>query len=61
MDFTTPPSEIDTRIDHLKQRLDKAGFDAALILQNSDLFYFTGTLQQVPLFVPVDPREIAQS
>ena len=54
MDFTTPPSEIDTRIDHLKQRLDKAGFDAALILQNSDLFYFTGTIQQAHLFVPVD-------
>ncbi|MGA8240417.1 MAG: Xaa-Pro peptidase family protein, partial [Desulfobacterales bacterium] len=54
MTFTTPPSEIDTRINHLKQRLDKTGIDAALILQNSDLFYFTGTIQQAHLFVPVD-------
>jgi len=54
MTFTTPSSEIDTRIDHLKKMLDKAGIDAALILQNSDLFYFTGTIQQAHLFVPVD-------
>ena len=54
MTLSTPPSEIETRINHLKQRLVKAGIDAALILQNSDLFYFTGTIQQAHLFVPVD-------
>ena len=54
MTLSTPPSEIETRINHLKQRLEKAGIDAALILQNSDLFYFTGTIQQAHLFVPVD-------
>jgi Xaa-Pro aminopeptidase len=54
MNFTASPSEIDTRIDHLKERLETAGIDAALILQNSDLFYFTGTIQQAHLFVPVD-------
>lgn len=51
---STPPGEIDTRIHHLRQRLEKAGIDAALILQNSDLFYFAGTIQQAHLFVPVD-------
>lgn len=54
MTLTTPSSEIDTRINHLKERLEAAGIDAALILQNSDLFYFTGTIQQAHLFVPVD-------
>ncbi|MGD1999141.1 MAG: Xaa-Pro peptidase family protein [Desulfobacterales bacterium] len=54
MTLSTPPSEIETRINHLKQRLEKAEIDAALILQNSDLFYFTGTIQQAHLFVPVD-------
>jgi len=54
MTLSTPPSEIETRINHLKQRLVKAGIDAALILQSSDLFYFTGTIQQAHLFVPVD-------
>jgi Xaa-Pro dipeptidase len=54
MTLTTPSSEIDARINHLKKRLETAGIDAALILQNSDLFYFTGTIQQAHLFVPVD-------
>lgn len=54
MTLTTPSGEIDTRINHLKERLEAAGIDAALILQNSDLFYFTGTIQQAHLFVPVD-------
>ena len=52
MTLTTPSSEIDARINHLKKRLETARIDAALILQNSDLFYFTGTIQQAHLFVP---------
>ena len=52
MTLSTPPSEIETRINHLKQRLEKAEIDAALILQNSDLFYFTGTIQQAHLYIP---------
>jgi Xaa-Pro aminopeptidase len=51
---TTPLSEIETRINKLKARLAESGLDAALILQISDLFYFTGTIQQSHLYVPVD-------
>lgn len=54
MTLATPSSEIDSRIDRLKDRMEKAGIEAALILQNSDLFYFAGTIQQAHLFVPVD-------
>jgi Xaa-Pro dipeptidase len=51
---TTPPSEIETRINKLKSHLADSGLDAALILQISDLFYFTGTIQQSHLYVPID-------
>jgi len=55
---TTPPSEIETRINKLKSHLAEAGLDAALILQISDLFYFTGTIQQSHLYVPVDDEPL---
>jgi Xaa-Pro aminopeptidase len=44
--------EIDRRISKLRNWLEQSGIDAALILQNADLFYFTGTLQQGFLYVP---------
>ncbi|MDY6824790.1 MAG: Xaa-Pro peptidase family protein [Thermodesulfobacteriota bacterium] len=50
----TPKTEITARVDALKQRLAAAGLDGALILQNTDLFYFSGTAQQAYLYVPVD-------
>jgi len=50
----TPKEEIQGRIDKLKKRMDKQGLDLAIILQNVDLFYFTGTLQKGVLAVSVD-------
>lgn len=51
---STPRAEIEARIANIKQALERAGIDAALILQVSDLFYFSGTIQQSHLFIPVD-------
>jgi Xaa-Pro aminopeptidase len=50
----TPRSEIDTRITKLKLHLEAEKIDAALILQIADLFYFSGTIQQSHLYIPVD-------
>jgi Xaa-Pro dipeptidase len=51
--LNTPRAEIDARIDALQRVLARQGLDAALILQKSDLFYFSGTIQQATLYVPV--------
>jgi len=48
----TPKTEIDCRIRKLQAELTEHGIDAALILQNTDLFYFSGTIQQSHLYVP---------
>ncbi|HSM75829.1 MAG TPA: Xaa-Pro peptidase family protein [Desulfobacterales bacterium] len=48
-----PRSEIVRRIGSLQLQLARKGLDAALILQTADLFYFTGTIQQSHLWVPV--------
>ena len=51
-EFSTPKSEIDHRIQQLQQVLLREGIDGALILQNTDLFYFSGTIQQSHLYIP---------
>ena len=48
-----PQEEIDARVHILQDKLAVEGLDAALILQNTDLFYFAGTIQQAHLYVPV--------
>jgi len=50
--LNTPRGEIEKRIAGLQRILARKGFDAALILQKTDLFYFTGTIQQASLYVP---------
>lgn len=49
---STPKSEIDHRIQQLQEVLLREGIDGALILQNTDLFYFSGTIQQSHLYIP---------
>ena len=53
-DNNTPKSEIDQRIDKLKKQLEENNINTALIVQRADLFYFTGTVQDAHLCVPVD-------
>jgi Xaa-Pro dipeptidase len=48
----TPPDEIRARIAKLQERLRQAGLDAAFLVQNADLFYFAGSIQQGILVVP---------
>jgi Xaa-Pro aminopeptidase len=48
-----PLAEINRRIAALQCQLAEHRMDAALILQNADLFYLTGTIQQSHLYLPV--------
>ncbi|MCU0564063.1 MAG: Xaa-Pro peptidase family protein [Desulfobacterales bacterium] len=50
--LNTPRTEIERRIAALQNVLTRRGLDAALILQKTDLFYFSGTIQQSTLYVP---------
>src|SRR5210317_1197945 len=44
--------ELEGRINRLQQVLQENGIDAALIVQKTDLFYFSATSQQGYLYVP---------
>ncbi len=48
----TPRDELEERIQGLQARMAKAGLDGVLVLQNADLFYLAGTVQQGALYVP---------
>jgi Xaa-Pro aminopeptidase len=54
----TPKSEIDTRITLLQEILTKKSLDGAIILLNTDMFYFTGTVQTSYLFVPMSGKPV---
>lgn len=49
----TPASELQARFAKLQQRMAAADLEAVLLVQNADLFYFTGSIQQGLLYVPV--------
>jgi Xaa-Pro dipeptidase len=53
-----PAAEIEKRLQILHSEMAKREWDAALIVHNVDLLYFSGTMQNALLFVPVDAREI---
>lgn len=48
----TPSSELVTRISKLQNLMQRDGLDAVLMIQNADLFYFAGSIQQGMLYVP---------
>jgi len=48
----TPATELLDRTARLQQQLIASGLDGVLILQNADLFYFTGSIQQGVLYIP---------
>jgi Xaa-Pro dipeptidase len=50
----TPKDEITRRIDGLRSALATAGIDFAVILQNVDMYYLTGTIQKGALVISVD-------
>lgn len=57
-DANVPPAEIHGRIGRLQAALQEQQTDGALILQNSDLYYFSGTIQQSHLYVPAEGRPL---
>jgi Xaa-Pro dipeptidase len=54
----TPQDEIAARIEKFRKGLERQGIHFAIILQNVDLFYFTGTSQRGILVVSVDKAPI---
>jgi len=48
----TPEKEIRGRIERFQQTLKKKELDGAIISQNVDLFYFSGTTQRSVLYIP---------
>ena len=57
-ELNTPKPELDLRIKNLQDYLRQNNIDAALILQRVDLYYFSGTVQQGCLYIPVDGEPI---
>jgi len=54
----TPLSELNDRYRALQGLLRQQGVDAALLVQNSDLFYFTGSIQQGIYYLPADGEPV---
>ena len=48
----TPKEEIEKRVRRLQSYLSEEKVESCLILQNVDLFYFSGTIQHSYLFIP---------
>ncbi len=54
----TPANELVARFDRLRGVMAAEGLDAVILLQNADLFYFTGTIQSGNLYVPVEGEPV---
>ncbi|MBP2663872.1 MAG: creatinase [Firmicutes bacterium] len=54
----TPTVEIESRISKFQQKLVEQAANGALILMQSDLFYFTGTMQNSYLFIPTSGQPV---
>ncbi|PLX97100.1 MAG: aminopeptidase P family protein [Desulfuromonas sp.] len=50
----TPLSELENRSRKLQKLLRNEGLDGALLVQNSDLFYFTGSIQRGLFYLPAE-------
>jgi Xaa-Pro dipeptidase len=50
----TPYTELEQRCKKLQQQMLAEGVEAAIIVQNADLFYFTGSTQSGCLYVPAE-------
>ena len=49
----TPKTELEYRLRKLQGFMEAEGLDAVIIVQNADLFYFTGSIQSGNLYVPL--------
>jgi Xaa-Pro dipeptidase len=50
--YYIPKEELVNRIEKLQEHLREADIQAALVVQNADLLYFSGTCQNAHLFIP---------
>ena len=53
-----PRAETKRRLAAFQETLRVAGIDAALVVQNADLYYLAGTVQQSQLLVPADGEPV---
>ena len=56
-----PENEIHDRIARFQSILSKKDMDGALLMQNVDIYYFSGTLQTSILFIPREGKPIFMS
>lgn len=54
----TPATELEYRCKQLQNLMIDHGLDAILMMQNADLFYFTGTVQSGCLYLPVSGQPL---
>ncbi len=54
----TPKAEIEARIAKLQEKLTQQNLDGTIIVLNSDMFYFTGTVQTSYLYVPASGEPV---
>jgi len=54
----TPSEELQWRISRFQQKISENGLYGALINQNTDLFYFAGTIQRSFLFIPAEGEAV---
>lgn len=54
----TPLEELAGRIEELQEKMAASGMDASVIVQNADLYYFTGSCQAGHLIVPTDGEPV---
>jgi Xaa-Pro aminopeptidase len=54
----TPAREIEARLASLQEKMAGSGPEAAILVQNTDLYYFTGSCQAGHLVVPVQGEPV---
>ncbi len=54
MEYAVPASELRHRRERLQRLMQASEIDAVVIVQDADLFYFTGTVQAGTLYMPSD-------
>ena len=54
----TPAAELEYRCSKLQGYMESESLDAVIIVQNADLFYFTGTVQSGNLYVPASGQPL---
>ncbi|HJX04111.1 MAG TPA: M24 family metallopeptidase, partial [Dehalococcoidia bacterium] len=54
----TPRDELYARISKFQRQLQNQSIEAALIQENSDLFYFSGSIQRSILFIPAQGEPV---